>query len=104
MTLTWAMLIALAVVLAGLGVPPWLVAVIVALVYLGDLYAHPFKPCPRCAGRAIPGTNRGSRPRAFGRCKRCGGSRQVQRIGSRQVHRAVRALVKANRDRKDNQP
>jgi hypothetical protein len=97
-----AVLIAAAFVLAGLGVPPWLVAAVDVLIYLGDLYVHPFKPCPRCSGRGIPGTNRGSRRSAFGRCKRCGGTRQVQRIGSKQLHRAARALVTARNNRKDN--
>jgi translation initiation factor 2 beta subunit (eIF-2beta)/eIF-5 len=79
----------------------WLIGAAVVAGFLVDLYVHPFKPCPRCSGRAIPGTNRGSRRSAFGQCKRCGGTRTIQRIGSKQLHRAVRALVKANSNRKD---
>lgn len=88
-------------VLIGLGLPPWLVAVILALVLLGDLYVHPLKPCGRCSGK---GTNKGSRRSAFGKCGKCGGARQVQRLGSRQVHRAVRSLVAARASKKEGKP
>jgi len=76
----------------------WLIGSAVVLGYLIDLYVHPFRNCPRCGGK---GTNAGSRGSAYGNCKRCRGSRHVQRLGSRQLHRAVRSLVSANRDRKD---
>jgi hypothetical protein len=97
-------LVILGAALIGLGLPPWLVAVILALVYLGDLYVHPSKPCPRCQRREVPGTNRGSRRSAFGRCNRCDSARPVPRIGSRQLHRAVRSLADARTNRKENKP
>ena len=68
-----------------------------AAAYVASLYVWPFRPCPRCSGK---GTNRGSNRRRFGKCKKCEGTRSVQRIGSRQVHRAVRGAVKSARDRK----
>jgi hypothetical protein len=86
------------VILAGLGAPRWTVYAAVILMWAIWLYFHPFKPCWACKGT---GVNRGSSRKAFGRCRRCKGSRQVQRIGSRQLHRAVRATVHANRNRKD---
>ena len=54
--------------------------------WLWHAYFHPFRPCPRCKGK---GTNRGSTRRRFGNCTRCGGSKHVQRLGSKTVHRAV---------------
>jgi DnaJ-class molecular chaperone len=62
-------------------------------------YFHPFRTCPRCKGK---GTNRGSTRRRSGHCGRCHGSRQVKTLGARTLHRVVRALVQARRDRKDN--
>lgn len=68
-----------------------------AIGYLVHLYAWPFKPCGRCHGSA---RNRGSSRRAFGSCKRCGGTGRRQRIGSRQLHRAVRSgTAYRNRDK-----
>ena len=68
-----------------------------AVLYAASLYWWPMRPCRRCGGR---GTNRGSSKRRFGTCRRCKGSRSVQRIGSRAVHRAVRGAVRSARDRK----
>jgi DnaJ-class molecular chaperone len=76
----------------------YLVVTLAVTGYAVWAYTHPFRPCPRCQGK---GTNRGSTRRRSGRCKRCKGNRQVQTIGSRALHRAVRALVQANNDRKD---
>lgn len=67
--------------------------------YAAWAYFHPFRPCPRCKGK---GTNRGSTRRRSGRCKRCGGTRQVQARGSRALHRAVRGTVTYRRNRKDS--
>lgn len=67
------------------------IAVLVAaLAWTGSLCLWPMRPCRRCGGK---GTNPGSSRRRFGPCKRCQGSRSVPRVGSRQVHRAVRAAV-----------
>jgi DnaJ-class molecular chaperone len=66
--------------------------------YAGWAYAHPFRPCPRCKGK---GTNRLSTRRRSGPCGRCGGTRQVQTLGSRQLHKAVRALTGHRRDRRN---
>jgi DnaJ-class molecular chaperone len=76
----------------------WLIGAAVVAGFLVDLYVHPFKPCGRCGGK---GTNRGSRSSAYGQCKRCHGTRTVQRIGSRQLHRAVRSANAARNNRKD---
>lgn len=66
------------------------------VAYTGSLYIWPMRPCPRCSGK---GTNRGSNRRRFGPCKRCKGTRAVQRIGSRQVHRAVRGAVRYRKEK-----
>jgi DnaJ-class molecular chaperone len=68
-----------------------------AVAYAVSLYFWPMRPCRRCGGK---GTNRGSNRRRFGTCRRCKGSRSVQRIGSRAVHRAVRGTSAYRRDRK----
>ena len=66
--------------------------------WLWHAWFHPFRPCPRCRGK---GTNRGSGKRRHGACKRCDGTRHVQRIGSRAVHRAVRSIIGYRRNRKE---
>ena len=71
------------------------------LGYLAHLYRHPFGPCRRCKGRK---TNRGSSRRSWGKCKGCGGTGERQRLGSRQLHRAVRSLAAARTDRKERKP
>lgn len=63
-----------------------------------SLYFWPFAPCRRCSGK---GTNAGSNRKRFGDCKRCGGTRKRQRLGSRTVHRMVRDTIDYNRKRKD---
>jgi DnaJ-class molecular chaperone len=73
----------------------FLIALAVAAAYVISLWVWPFRPCPRCQGK---GTNRGSNRRRFGNCRRCQGSKAVQRIGSKAVHRAVRSLI-AYRDK-----
>lgn len=67
------------------------IAVTGAICYAASLYAWPFRPCPRCRGS---GTNRGSNRRRHGNCKRCGGTRRVQRLGSKFVHRTFLAVRK----------
>jgi len=66
------------------------------IAYAVSLYWWPMRPCRRCGGT---GTNRGSNRRRFGQCKKCGGSRSVQRIGSREVHRAVRGAVSYRKEK-----
>jgi hypothetical protein len=73
---------------------------IAAVLILGRLvfiYYHPFGPCRRCAGK---GTNPFSTPRRKGFCRRCGGSRQTQRLGSRALHKMVRGTSNAVIERK----
>ncbi len=53
-------------------------------------YLWPFAPCRRCRGTK---TNRGSSRKRFGTCSRCGGTGSRQVLGSRAVHRTVRALT-----------
>ncbi len=64
--------------------------------WLWNLWVHPFRPCPRCAGK---GVNRGSNKRWHGTCRRCRGSKHVQRLGSRQLHKAILAGRGAQRAR-----
>ncbi len=59
-----------------------------------SLYVWPFKPCPKCNGR---GTNPGSNRRRHGDCKRCGGTRRVQRAGSKFVHQTVLSVLSERR-------
>lgn len=64
----------------------------VALVILWAVRAYfwPFAPCRWCEGT---GRNKGSTSARFGVCKHCtGGRRQV--LGSKTVHRSVRALTR----------
>jgi hypothetical protein len=76
----------------------FLITVAAIACYAISLYAWPFRPCPRCQGK---GTNRGSNARRHGMCKRCGGTRHVQRLGSKTVHRAVRSIISYRKTRKD---
>jgi hypothetical protein len=64
--------------------------------WLVRAWLWPFAPCRRCKGSK---TNRGSTRKRFGNCRRCGGSGYRQVLGSRTVHKAVRAL--ARRDQKE---
>ena len=73
-----------------------LLALAYAAWWLASRYWWPFRACPRCSGK---GTNKGSNRRRFGDCGRCHGSRKVQRIGSRTVHKLARSLAAAWRDR-----
>jgi hypothetical protein len=57
----------------------------------------PYKPCSSCK---TTGRNRGSNKKRHGDCKRCGGTRRVQRPGARLVHRAI--LTIRNRKEKDH--
>jgi hypothetical protein len=78
-----------------------IVAALYAARWLASRLWWPFRPCPRCQGR---GTNRASNKKRHGTCRRCGGTRHVQRLGSRTVHRAIRSAVAYRRDRKDGKP
>ena len=93
-------LIIVAVLLADARVPPVLIVPVLIIAAALWLYFHPNKPCS-CTRRRLPGTNRGSTKSRSGTCRRCGGSRQVLAPGSRQVHRAVRAIIGYRNDRKD---
>jgi hypothetical protein len=93
-------LIIVAVLLALVHCPPVLAAPVLIVAAALWLYFHPNKPC-RCTRRKIPGTNRGSTKSRSGTCRRCGGSRQVLAPGSRQVHRAVRAVIGYRNNRKE---
>jgi hypothetical protein len=44
-----------------------------------DVRRHPVRPCPRCDGSK---KNAGSRPTAWGTCRRRGGKEEVRRIGA----------------------
>jgi len=80
----------------------WFLLILAAAAWwLISRYFWPFRPCPRCKGS---GTNPGSNSKRHGPCGRCHGSRHVQRIGSKTVHRAVRAVIKYRRSSKENTP
>ena len=53
-------------------------------VYCVSLLKYPLRPCLKCKGA---GTNKGSNRKRWGVCSRCGGSRQVRRLGATAVHR-----------------
>jgi DnaJ-class molecular chaperone len=76
----------------------FLIVVAAVVVYAVSLYLWPFRPCSRCSGK---GTSPFSNRKRFGLCKRCGGSKAVQRLGSKTVHRIVRDTITYNRKRKD---
>jgi hypothetical protein len=59
------------------------------LLYAISLYRWPWRPCTWCKGS---GLSRGSDKRRHGRCWRCHGTKQVQRLGSRSVHRLAWAI------------
>ena len=61
-------------------------------------YFWPFARCRRCKGAK---TNRGSSKKRFGTCSRCGGTGTRQVLGSKTVHRAIRALVNYHRNSKE---
>ena len=69
---------------------------IAVTVWIIRAYFWPFTPCRACKGKK---TNPGSSRKRFGLCKRCGGSGSRQVLGSKSVHRAVRAAVKYRRDK-----
>jgi hypothetical protein len=65
-----------------------LAGLVLAAVWAGSLYIHPFTRCGSCGGS---GLNKGSTGKKFGTCKACGGSRRKQRFGSRTLHRWVQS-------------
>lgn len=58
-----------------------------AVCWAVSLYLWPFATCGRCRGKR---TNAGSNRKRWGACKRCGGTGQRQRLGSKAVHRIAR--------------
>jgi hypothetical protein len=65
-----------------------LIALAALVAWLLSLYVYPFTACGRCRGT---GLNKGSSGKRFGMCTSCGGSRRKQRLGSKTLHRWVRA-------------
>jgi len=65
------------------------IAIGALLVYAASLYRYPFRPCVWCKGT---GLRKGSNSRRHGYCWRCHGNKQVQRLGSRVVHRLAWAV------------
>lgn len=68
---------------------------VLAGVFVVSRWRWPYRPCSRCKAT---GRNKGSNSRRHGDCKRCGGTRRVQRPGARTVHRAILTI----RNRKEN--
>lgn len=80
----------------------YLVLLAVVIGYAAWAYLHPFRDCPRCSGT---GRNSLSTARRRGKCRRCGGSREVRTLGARALHRMVRSArhqITSNRNRKDS--
>lgn len=71
-------------------------ALILAVIWAGRAWFHPFTTCRWCSGS---GKNPGSSGRRWGRCKRCKGSGNRQVLGSKQVHTIVRSVVAARSKR-----
>lgn len=69
-----------AVALAATGVAAW---------FLISRWRWPYRPCSSCKAT---GRNKGSNSRRHGDCKRCGGTRRVQRPGARTVHRVLLSI------------
>jgi hypothetical protein len=74
-----------------------LIALLVALTYVGSLYFWPYRPCGRCKGT---GRNKGSNRKRFGQCRRCGGDGRLRRIGAKTVHRGAVSLADKARERR----
>ena len=77
-----------------------LIVFAIALGYCVSLLRWPFRPCLKCAGS---GTNKGSNRKRWGACRKCGGSKQVRRLGATAVHRfwwSVRGAASKERRRK----
>lgn len=72
----------------------------VIVIWAVRAYFWPFTQCRRCHGRKV---SKGSTRKRYGLCKACGGTGARQVLGSRAVHRAVRALIAYRRaSRKEN--
>ena len=57
---------------------------VLAALWLGSLYFHPYTSCGRCNGSARRGT-----ARRYGRCPRCKGQPERLRFGARMMHRNI---------------
>lgn len=76
----------------------FLVIVVLFGTWLFRAYFMPFAPCRRCKGAKVNAVTRSyGKGKRHGLCGKCGGSGSRQVLGSRQVHRAVRAIVAARR-------
>ncbi len=67
-------------------IPVVVIGLILVIVWGVSRYLWPLARCRKCAGS---GKNWGSTGKRWGECKRCGGSGRRQRLGSKQIHRAV---------------
>ncbi len=58
----------------------WVVIIVGLVIYVGSLYLHPFRRCPRCKGS---GEHRGALfTYSHRRCRRCGGNGRQPRLGT----------------------
>ena len=62
----------------------FLLGCIFAVGWCVSLLRWPFRSCRRCNGS---GSNSGSNSKRWGSCRKCGGSKQVRRLGATAVHR-----------------
>lgn len=72
--------------------------VFLAIAWMVCAWFWPFAPCFRCQGRK---TNKGSTKKRFGMCKLCRGTGSRQVLGSKALHRTVRAGVKFRNERRE---
>jgi hypothetical protein len=76
----------------------WLVGFVAVAMWTVRAYFWPMAPCRACKGTK---TNKGSTRKRFGKCRKCEGTGARWVVGSRQVHKAVRAVVAHRRKQKE---
>ena len=57
-----------------------IIAIIVAGIWWIDVRRHPVRRCPACNGTK---RNGGSSESRWGRCRKCGGTGEIRRFGTR---------------------
>lgn len=78
-----------------------MVVTISLLIWLLRAYFMPYANCRRCKGTKVNAVTRSfGKGRRFGPCRKCGGSGHRQVLGSVHVHKAVRGMRGAARNRK----
>lgn len=76
----------------------FLIALVVAVLWVLSLRVKPFGRCWACNGK---GVRKSKRKRKARKCWLCKGKQRRQRFGSKRVHRVWGAAAEGWRDRKD---